>query len=51
MIPLSSPQIMGERWKALEDAAKAPFHARAGEDKARYDAEMEAYRASPRAFV
>lgn len=36
---------IGARWGKLDDAAKAPFQARADKDKARYEKEMEAYNA------
>lgn len=35
---------LGAEWKALSDAAKAPYEALAKKDKARYDAEMTVYK-------
>ncbi|KAJ2890581.1 Non-histone chromosomal protein 6 [Coemansia aciculifera] len=32
-------KILGDKWKSLSDAAKAPYNAQSEQDKARYAAE------------
>lgn len=38
---------LGSRWKSLDDAARAPYEAKAAEDKKRYEAEKANYNAEP----
>lgn len=37
--------MLGERWKALNDAQKAPYDKKAATDKKRYEDEKAAYQA------
>ncbi|EOD34283.1 hypothetical protein EMIHUDRAFT_59608, partial [Emiliania huxleyi CCMP1516] len=41
--------IAGAKWREMDAKAKAPWDAKAKADKARYQAEVEAYEASQRA--
>jgi len=36
-------KIIGEEWRGLNESAKAPYEAKAAQDKARYEKEMKAY--------
>ncbi len=36
-------KLLGERWKALTDKQRAPYEAKAGADKKRYEEEKAAY--------
>ncbi|KAI9653785.1 MAG: Non-histone chromosomal protein 6 [Alyxoria varia] len=38
-------KVLGERWKALTDAQKAPYEKKAAADKKRYEEEKAAYQA------
>ncbi|ANB14612.1 Nhp6bp [Sugiyamaella lignohabitans] len=39
-------KVLGEQWKALTDAEKVPYEAKATQDKKRYEEEKAAYQAS-----
>ena len=39
-------KILGQKWKEVDAAAKAPFEEQAAKDKARYKEKMAAYKAS-----
>ncbi|KAK9470076.1 high mobility group box domain-containing protein [Dipodascopsis tothii] len=39
-------KVLGERWKALNAKEKAPYEARAAQDKKRYEEEKAAYLAN-----
>lgn len=38
-------KVLGERWKALSDEDRKPYGEKAEQDKKRYEAEMEAFKA------
>lgn len=38
-------KILGEKWKALSDKQRAPYEAKAANDKKRYEDEKAAYNA------
>jgi hypothetical protein len=49
LIPLFTGQVgkvLGERWKALNDKQRAPYEAKAAQDKKRYEDEKASYNVS-----
>src|SRR5438105_4606220 len=40
-------KVLGERWKALNDKQRAPYEAKAANDKKRYEDEKANYNVSP----
>jgi hypothetical protein len=40
-------KVLGERWKALNDKQRAPYEAKAAQDKKRYEDEKASYNVSP----
>jgi cobalamin biosynthesis protein CbiG len=39
-------KVLGERWKALNDKQRAPYEAKAAQDKKRYEDEKASYNVS-----
>jgi hypothetical protein len=39
-------KVLGERWKALNDKQRAPYEAKAAEDKKRYEDQKASYNVS-----
>lgn len=45
LLPGEVGKVLGERWKALSEAQRAPFDKKAAADKKRYEDEKAAYQA------